>query len=161
MDRRRLWPVGVTAKAADLKVKTSGVRGVAEARRGLSRSFESGHALVPGDTRQAVRLLPSPGRALRRMPYRTAVNALARLRAYQGTPAWRRSASRYRMGFIGLGTQSAGNTRLMPQEPVDLIGQFFRFRDLTVAFLDPTIRGVEGISGPRQLSQRRRAIIFR
>src|SRR6202035_3256498 len=87
----------VTAEAADLEVDVSGVQGVAEAGRGLSRSFESEHALVPGDTRQTVNFLPSLGRALRRMPNRTAVNAFARFGAHQGknAPAWRRPASRY------------------------------------------------------------------
>ena len=56
---------------------------IAEAGRGLSRSLESEHGLVPGDTRQTVSFLPSLGRALRRMPNRTAVNALARLGAHQ------------------------------------------------------------------------------
>ena len=65
-------------------------------RRGGGRAepaFESEHALVPGDTS----FLPGLGRALRRMPNRTAVNALARFGAHQGknAPAWRRSASRY------------------------------------------------------------------
>jgi hypothetical protein len=106
VDRRSLWPadnvqrhrpVGVAAEAADLKVEISRVQRVAEAGRGLSRSFESEHALVPGDTRQTVSFLPSLGRALRRMPNRTAVDALARFGAHQGknAPAWVRSASRY------------------------------------------------------------------
>ena len=109
VDGRRLRPahdvqrhslMRVAAKAADLKVEISRVQSVAEARRGLSRSFESEHALVPGDTRQPVSFLPSLGRALRRMPDRTAVNAFARLGAHQGknAPAWRRSASRYGLG---------------------------------------------------------------
>jgi hypothetical protein len=106
MDRGRFRPaddvqcdrlMGVAAKAADLKIEISGVQGVAEGRRGLSWSFESEHALVPGDTRQTVSVLPSLGRALRRMSNRTAVNAFARFGAHQGknAPAWRRSASRY------------------------------------------------------------------
>jgi hypothetical protein len=49
----------VAAEAADLKVEISGVQSVAEARRGLSRSFETQHALVPGDTRQTVSFPPS------------------------------------------------------------------------------------------------------
>jgi len=101
--------VGVAAKAADLKVEISRVQRVAEAGRGLSRSFETQHALVPGDTRQTVSFLPSLGRALRRMPNRTAVNALARFGAHQGknVPAWRRSASRYGLGWLSAGTQGA------------------------------------------------------
>src|SRR3984885_7516856 len=74
--------MGVTAEATDLKVEISGVQGVAEARRRLSRSFESEHTLVPGDTRQTVSFLPSLGRAFRRMPDRTSVNALSRLGAH-------------------------------------------------------------------------------
>jgi hypothetical protein len=81
VDGRRLRPahdvqrhclVCVTAEAADLEIEISCVLRVAEAGRGLSRSFESEHALVPGDTRQTVSVLPSLGRALRRMPNRTA-----------------------------------------------------------------------------------------
>jgi hypothetical protein len=77
VDWGRLWPADnvqrhglmrITTEAADLKVEISSVQSVAEAGRGLSRSFESEHALVPGDTRQPVRFLPSLGRALRRMP---------------------------------------------------------------------------------------------
>jgi hypothetical protein len=37
--------MGVAAEAADLKVEIAGVQSVAEAGRGLSRSFESEHAL--------------------------------------------------------------------------------------------------------------------
>ena len=105
VDGRRLRPahdvqrclMRVTAEAADLEIEISGVQSVAEGRRGLSRSFESEHALVPGDTRQTVSVLPSLGRALRRMSNRTAVNAFARFGAHQGknAPARRRSASRY------------------------------------------------------------------
>jgi hypothetical protein len=95
VERHRL--VGVAAEAADLKIEISSVQSVAEARRGLSRSFETEHTLVPCDTRQPVGFLPSLGRALRRMPNRTPVNTLARFGAHQGknAPAWRRSASRY------------------------------------------------------------------
>jgi hypothetical protein len=94
MDGRRLGPaddiqrhclVRVAAEAADLKIEVSGIQSVAEARRGLSRSFESEHALIPGDTRQTVSVLPSLGRALRRMPNRTAVDALARFGAHLPT----------------------------------------------------------------------------
>jgi hypothetical protein len=105
--------VGVTAEAADLKIEISGVQCVAEAGRGLSRSFESEHALVPGDTRQTVSFLPSLGRPLRRMPNRTAVDALARFRAHQGknAPAWRRSTSRYGLGLCEWDTQGRGKGR--------------------------------------------------
>jgi hypothetical protein len=110
VDGRRLRPaydiqrhrlVRVAAEAADLKIEISCVQSVGEARRGLSRSFESEHALVPGDTCQTVSFLPSLGRALRRLPDRTAVTALARFGAHQGknAPAWRRSASRYGLGL--------------------------------------------------------------
>jgi hypothetical protein len=110
VDGRRLRPaddvqsdrlMGVAAKAADLKIEISGLQSVAEGRRGLSRSFESEHALIPGDTRQTVSVLPSLGRALRRMPNRTAVDAFARFGAPQGknAPALRRPASRY--GWLG------------------------------------------------------------
>ena len=36
-----------------------------------------------------------------------------------------------------------------------LLGRVFRFRDRTVAFLEPTTRRVGGISEARQLNQRR------
>jgi hypothetical protein len=118
VDGRRLRPahdvqrhclVCVTAEAADLEIEISCVLRVAEAGRGLSRSFESEHALVPGHTRQTVSVLPSLGRALRRMPNRTAVNALARFGAHQGknAPTWRRSASRYGLGLLSAGTQGS------------------------------------------------------
>jgi hypothetical protein len=81
-DVQRHGLVSVAAEAADLKLEKSRVQSVAEARRGLRRSFETEHALVPGDTRQTVSFLPSLGRALRRMPNGTAVNALARLCAH-------------------------------------------------------------------------------
>jgi hypothetical protein len=116
VDRRRLRPahdiqrhrlVRVAPEAADLKVKIARVQSVAEAGRGLSGSFESEHALVPGDTRQPVSFLPSLGRALRRMPNRTPVNALSRFGAHQdkNAPAWRRPASRYRLGWFSEGIQ--------------------------------------------------------
>src|SRR4051794_31109575 len=76
--------VSVAAEAADLKIEISSVQSAAEARRGLSRSFETQHVLVPGDTRQTVSFLPSLGRALRRIPNRTAANALARFGSHQG-----------------------------------------------------------------------------
>jgi hypothetical protein len=79
--------MSVAAEAADLKIEVSCIQSVAEARKWLSRSFETEHPLVPGDTRQTVSFLPSLGRALRRMPYRTAVNALARFSAHQGKNA--------------------------------------------------------------------------
>src|ERR1700722_8852132 len=76
---QRYGLVRVTAETADLKIQISGVQSVAEARRWLGRPFATEHALVPGDTRQTVNFLPSLGSALRRMPNRTSVNALARL----------------------------------------------------------------------------------
>jgi hypothetical protein len=105
--------VGVAAKAADLKIEIFRVQSVAEARRGLSWSFETVHALVPYDTRQTVSFLPSLGRALRRMPNRTAVDAFARFGAHQGknAPAWRRSASRYGLGLCEWDTQGRGKGR--------------------------------------------------
>jgi hypothetical protein len=88
-------------------IAVSGIEGGAETRRWLSRSFETQHTLVPGDTRYTVSFLPSLGRALRRMPDRTAIDALARLGAHQGksAPAWRRPASCYRSGWFSEGTQ--------------------------------------------------------
>jgi hypothetical protein len=80
VERHRL--VSLAAEAADLKIEISSVQGVAQRRRGLSRAFESKHSLVPSDTRQTVGFLPSLGRTLRRMPNRTAVDALARFRAH-------------------------------------------------------------------------------
>jgi hypothetical protein len=77
VDGRRLRPahdiqchclVRVATEAADLKIQISGVQRVAEAGRGLSRSFESEHALVPGDTRQTVSFLASPRRRTQRSP---------------------------------------------------------------------------------------------
>jgi hypothetical protein len=94
MDGRRLWPahnvqghrlVGITTEAADLKIEISGVQCVAEVGRRLSRSFETQHALVPCDTRQTVSFLPGLGRALGRMPNRTAVNAFAKFGAHLST----------------------------------------------------------------------------
>ena len=88
-------------------IAVSGIEGVAETRRWLSRSFETQHTLVPGDTRYTVSFLPSLGRALRRMPDRTAIDALARFSAHQGknAPPWRRSASRYGLSLLSAGTQ--------------------------------------------------------
>jgi hypothetical protein len=94
VDGRRLRPAHdvqghclmcLAPQAADLKMEIASVQCVAEAGRGLSRSFESEHALVPGDTRQTVSFLPSLGRALRRMPNRTTVNAFARFGAHPPT----------------------------------------------------------------------------
>ena len=51
------------SEAAHLEIEISGVQSVAEGRRRLSRSFESQHTLVPGDTRQTVSFLPSLGAA--------------------------------------------------------------------------------------------------
>ena len=68
--------MSVTAETADFEVAVSGVEGVTGARRGLSRSFETEHALIPSDTRQTVSFLPS-----RQMPDRTAIDALASLGA--------------------------------------------------------------------------------
>jgi hypothetical protein len=139
VDGRCLWPadnvqghclMSVTAEAADLKVVISRVQRVAEAGRGLSRSFESKHALVPGNTRQTVSSHPSLGRALRRMPNRTAVDALARFGAHQGknAPAWLRSASRSDWA----GSAWAHKARVMPatnapRRTLDLIVRFFAF----------------------------------
>jgi hypothetical protein len=118
VDCGRLWPADIvqrhglmriTTEAADLKVEISSVQSVAEARRGLSRSLVPQHALILRYTGETVSFLPSLGRALRRMPYRTAVNALARFGAHQGknAPAWRPSASRYGLSFAEWDTQGA------------------------------------------------------
>jgi hypothetical protein len=53
--------------------------------RRLGRPLEPEHALVPGDTRQAVGLLSRFSGSLRRMPNRIAVDALARLGAHPTT----------------------------------------------------------------------------
>jgi hypothetical protein len=101
VQRHRL--MRVAAEAADLKIEISSVQGVAEAGRGLSRSFESEHALVPGDTRQPVSFLPSLSRALRRMPDRTSVNALARLSAHLARmrqPGFNRQAATAGLGTV-------------------------------------------------------------
>jgi hypothetical protein len=69
---RRHGLMRVAPEAADFKIEIPSVEGIAEAGRGLGGSFESEHSLVPGDTRQTVSFLSSFGRALRRMPNRTA-----------------------------------------------------------------------------------------
>jgi hypothetical protein len=117
-DVQRHGLMSVTAEAADLKIEISSVQRVAEAGRGLSRSFESEHALVPGDTRQTVSFLPSLGRALRRMPNRTAVDALSRLGAHparmrqlgfdrQAATSWAFSASAHKARWSGRSCLSA------------------------------------------------------
>jgi hypothetical protein len=92
VDGRRLWPTDNVPRHRLVGVRSRGSgpqgRDISRSarRRGwkrLSRAFESEHALVPGDTRQTVSVLPSLGRALRRMPNRTAVDAFARFGAHQ------------------------------------------------------------------------------
>jgi hypothetical protein len=89
----------IAAEAADLKIEISCVQSVAEARRGLSRSFETQHALVPGDTRQTVSFLPPRPRA----PPNAEPNYRKCFReiwcsSTDNAPAWLRSASRYGLG---------------------------------------------------------------
>jgi hypothetical protein len=125
-DVQRYGLMGIAAKAADLKVEISRVQSVAEAGRWLSRSFETEHALVPGDTRQTVSFLPSLGRALRRMPNRTAVDALSRLRAHparmrqwcvdrQAATAWALSAWAHKARVRLLDTLSRRPAHRQPQ----------------------------------------------
>jgi hypothetical protein len=102
VDGRRLRPahdvqchclVRVAAEAADLKVEISGVQGIAEARRGLSRSFETQHALngqLPSEPRP--RAPPNAERNCRKCSREIWCPSR------QNAPAWRRSASRYRLG---------------------------------------------------------------
>jgi hypothetical protein len=40
----------IAAEASDFEVAISGIEGVAETRRWLTRSFETEHTLVPSDT---------------------------------------------------------------------------------------------------------------
>jgi hypothetical protein len=74
---------GCRSQGSGPRDRDTGVQSVAEGRRGLSRS------LVPSmrwfhATHRQVSFLPSLGRALRRMPCRTSVNALARFGAHLG-----------------------------------------------------------------------------
>ena len=61
--------VGVAAEAADLKIAVARVQCVAEARRGLSRSFESKHALFQAT--HAKRSAPTLASAARSAECRT------------------------------------------------------------------------------------------
>jgi hypothetical protein len=115
VDRRCLWPaddiqrhrlVGVAAEAADLKIKISRVECVAEAGRGLSRSFESEQCAgsrrhppngqLPSEPRP--RAPPNAELDCRRCSRETSCPS------GKNAPAWLRSASRYGLGFLSIGT---------------------------------------------------------
>jgi hypothetical protein len=138
VDGRCFWPaddvqghglVGVAAKAADLEVEISSVQSVAEARRGLGRSLVPKHALIPRYTGETVSFLPSLGRALRRMPNRTAVDALARFGSHLPTMRQR--------GFDRQAATAVARNRIHPLPIVDVdksaeIGGLI-FEDLEIA----------------------------
>jgi hypothetical protein len=60
--------VRVAAEATDLQVEIPRVQGVAQSGRWLGRTFETQHALVPGNACETVSFLTSFGGTLRRMP---------------------------------------------------------------------------------------------
>jgi hypothetical protein len=92
VDGRCLWPaddveghglVCVTAVASDFRVAIAGVQGVTEGKGRLRWTFVSQHALIPSNAGQPISFLPRFRGALRRMPDRRAINALAGFRAHR------------------------------------------------------------------------------
>jgi hypothetical protein len=82
-DIQRHGLVGVATEASDFKVEISRVESIAQRRGGLCRSFVSKHTLVPGLAGELIGNLSRFLGSLSRMPDRTAIDALARLRAHQ------------------------------------------------------------------------------
>jgi hypothetical protein len=77
MDRRRLRSphdvqrdglMRVAARAADLKISTPGIQGIADGRRRLGRTLKTEHALVPRLDSEPVGLLARFRRPLCRCP---------------------------------------------------------------------------------------------
>ena len=86
MDRRRLRSphdvqrdglMRVAAKAFHFEIAITGIEGIAERRRWLSRTLKAEQALVPRLTGEPVSLLAAFRRPLCRCPDRCAVNDLA------------------------------------------------------------------------------------
>ena len=93
MDRCRIRPphdverdglVRIAAEAADLKVVVARIERVAEGRRGLRRSLEREHALVPGVAGELVGFPTRFRRALGRYADRCAVKPVAGFGAHGG-----------------------------------------------------------------------------
>jgi hypothetical protein len=101
----------IAAEAADLKIEISGIKSIAQSGGGLCWPLVSEHTLIPRYASETVGFLPSLGRALRRMPDRTAVDALARLGAHPT-----------RMRQRGVDRQAATGWARNRTQPLQIVG---------------------------------------